>query len=264
MNKLVLFALSALFAAALARGDDQISNAQTVLKTQGFYYGEVDGKFSPETSAALKRYQIRNGLDVTGTLTQQTLQALGLVAGKPRSAPAPAPPPPPSVAAKPAPAASKPPINLRRNDSVVESDRDFLRREDSAPASDDPSVVPPPAPLDTPATSADHFADVFARTPFANAPLEVQQSTVRKAQTFLARNGHYRETIDGEPGPAFEEALLTYQRRARLPLTGRLDLETLNKMRLLPGRSSGPPLQPFSSQPRSGSPSTTFRGIWID
>ncbi|HEX8297069.1 MAG TPA: peptidoglycan-binding domain-containing protein, partial [Chthoniobacteraceae bacterium] len=96
-----------------------------------------------------------------------------------------------------------------------------------------------------------------------SAPLQLQQSTLRKVQMLLARQGHYRDPIDGQPGPATEEAVLAYQRRARLDLTGQLDLETLATMRLLPGRG-GPPMQRFRSPTRRGGGSTAIRGVWVD
>jgi peptidoglycan hydrolase-like protein with peptidoglycan-binding domain len=61
-----------------AFGDELVKNAQSELKSQGFYYGEVTGINSPETVAAVKRYQIRNGLEVTGTLSNETLMPWGL------------------------------------------------------------------------------------------------------------------------------------------------------------------------------------------
>lgn len=243
-----LFALAALGTAVFslhAVADDVTRNAQTELKKQGFYYGEADGSLSAETSAAIKRYQIRNGLEVTGTLTQGTLSALGL------------------APASPAPAA---PSTAPR---VSESDRQFLQRStpsprvqpapapDVAPESEPPIRVTPVPPVAPPPDAG--LAGIFARTPFSNAPREVQTSTLRKAQSFLAREGYFREPIDGVATPALEEALLSYQRRARLPLTGRLDLETLSAMRLLPGRG-GPPLQPFNAD----SGRRVLRGIWVE
>lgn len=232
-------AISLLLALALplaAAASEQLRNVQTELKTQGFYYGEINGQQTPETTAALRRYQIRNGLEVTGTLDQTTLDALGLGRG---SAPVPQenPPPAPAVAPSPAP---RPP------DPIVKSDKDFLRREQTQrpapapeppPAPADPSIVAPPAPLDPP--SAD-LPVLFGGTPYATAPRSVQESTLRRAQTILASRRHYRGAIDGAPGPDTEEALLSYQHSQRLPLTGRLDLETLSSLRLLPGRRSQP------------------------
>lgn len=309
MKTKLFCALVTLSFAAAAFADDQVRNVQTELKSQGFYYGDVDGQSGPEMTSALRRYQIRNGLEVTGTLTPETLSSLGMIASKPKQA-------------APAPVAkASPPVNIRRNETVEESDRAFLQREENknrnrnntantdesaattpptpayrdpsiprqrdpaagvyrdpspsggfhdpgAPASRDlppprdpsPSVIPPPAPLDAP--SAD-FPVLFSGTPYANAPVTVQQDTLRRAQSILADRGYYRDIVDGLPGPATEEALLTYQRSARLTLTGRLDLDTLSELRLLPRDNSGgaPGLQ-FGFEFRAGH--HFFHGVWTD
>ena len=98
---------------------------------------------------------------------------------------------------------------------------------------------------------------LFAQTPYATAPLEVQQRTLRNAQATLASRGFYRDIIDGLPGPATEEALLSYQRAARLTLTGRLDLATLSALRLLPGRAV---LRRSAPEPTQ----RVYRGIWVN
>jgi peptidoglycan hydrolase-like protein with peptidoglycan-binding domain len=257
MNRSSLSILLALALPLAAAAADQLRDVQTELKTQGFYYGELNGQNSPETVAAIRRYQIRNGLEVTGTLTKETLDALG-IAGAPAREPAPAP------VATPKP---RPPTTLRRSEPVENNDRDFLRREEAArptpqpappPAgSYDPSVVAPPAPLDPP--SAD-FPVLFAETPYATAPREVQEATLRRAQEILLNRGFYRAAVDGLPGPATEEALLSYQRSVRMPLTGRLDLQTLSSLRLLPGRSQVP-IRGIVREP-SG-PQRVYRGIIV-
>ena len=58
--------------------DDLTRAIQQRLKDQGFYYGEVDGQGGDETSAAIRRFQIRYGLKVTGQLNDETLRSLGL------------------------------------------------------------------------------------------------------------------------------------------------------------------------------------------
>jgi len=298
MKTKLFCALATLTFAVSAFADDQVRNVQTELKNQGFYYGDVDGQSGPEMTSALRRYQIRNGLEVTGTLTPETLSAMGMVASKPK---------------QPAPAKASPPVNIRRNETVEDSDRAFLEREENkdrnrnrtanpdepastpptpayrdpsipshrdagtpgvyrdpapsggfhnpgTPPSRDPSpsVITPPAPLDAP--SAD-FPVLFAGTPYANAPVTVQQDTLRRAQSILADRGYYRDIVDGLPGPATEEALLTYQRSTRLTLTGRLDLDTLSELRLLPRDNSGSGLQ-FGFEFHSGH--HVFRGVWVD
>ena len=254
-----LLALPLLLAAA-AFADDQVRGVQAELKAQGFFYGDVNGQTSPETVAAVRRYQIRNGLEVTGTLTKETLDALR-GAGKP--APQVAPPPAPKPAT-PAPA-RKPPTDLRKDESADDADRAFLEHEEArrrtspppyAPTEPrDPSVLRPPAPLDAP---GDDFPVLFARTPYANAPRSLQQQTLLRAQRILASRGFYRDIVDGLPGAATEEALLSYQRAARLTLTGRLDLETLSALGLLPGRGF-----PRGAEP-APAPQRVYRGIWVN
>jgi len=248
--------LLALTAALPLHADDRIRDVQTELKTQGFYYGEINGSYSTETTAALRRYQIRNGLEVTGTLTDETTKSLGIGAAPgPKSEPVPEP-------RKTTPHGKAP---------TAENDRNFLQREEArrpaqppviAPAPrppvDDDSVDPAPRRFDPP--SAD-LPMLFTDTPYANAPREVQEFTLRRAQSQLANRGLYRAPIDGETGPATEEAILSYQRSARLPLTGRLDLQTLSALRLLPGRSPVP-LKGFLA-PRGPSEPPVYRGIWV-
>ncbi|HAK07493.1 MAG TPA: hypothetical protein DCO65_09575, partial [Spartobacteria bacterium] len=55
--------------------DQTIANAQQVLKDQGFYYGEITGEKNADTTAAIRRYQIRNGLPITGELNDETLRS---------------------------------------------------------------------------------------------------------------------------------------------------------------------------------------------
>jgi hypothetical protein len=51
---------------------------QTELTQLGYYNGPVDGIFGPTTRDAVAKYQIDNQLDVTGSLSPDTLQSLGV------------------------------------------------------------------------------------------------------------------------------------------------------------------------------------------
>jgi hypothetical protein len=51
---------------------------QTRLLNLGYYKGSVDGVFGPSTRDAVANYQIANQLNVTGSLSPDTLQSLGL------------------------------------------------------------------------------------------------------------------------------------------------------------------------------------------
>ncbi|MDD5350260.1 MAG: peptidoglycan-binding domain-containing protein [Chthoniobacteraceae bacterium] len=204
MNKLLLLsALAVTLAAPLAQADDAVRNAQTTLRDTGFYTGPVDGELNDATKAALRRYQIRNQMEPSGELTAETSAALAKEAS-PAPAPAPeaAPVPPPAPEAVPAPAAPVPP-----------------------PA---PVAPVPPPPADP------GYAAVFARSPYENAPVEIQRRTVRDAQALLGQRGFYKGAPDGLPGPGFQKALLRFQAERGLPPSGRLDIDTLAGLHLLP------------------------------
>src|SRR6187401_2932773 len=71
----VLGAVGSLFA------DETVRAAQSLLKTAKYYSGEINGNYDSDTAAAVTRYQIRNGLQITGQLDAPTRQALGVDAG---------------------------------------------------------------------------------------------------------------------------------------------------------------------------------------
>src|SRR5207253_9571981 len=112
----IRIAVCILFACAAAiRADEVTAEVQQALKEQGFYYGEINGEKTADTTAAIRRYQIRNGLQVTGELNDETLKSL-------RSHPTTSSPPPLTTA-------TAPPANTpqRREESTEEA-------EPSAPA----------------------------------------------------------------------------------------------------------------------------------
>jgi len=227
----------------LARADQTIESVQQVLKDQGFYYGEITGQMSSDLTAAIRRYQIRGGLQVNGQLNSETLQSLGInssASGQP--------------AAKPA---SPNPIVPRPEQSPVD-------RSNITPA---PLQPFPNTPQDqqvypsNPAVPDTSTAGVLARTPFEAAPPEVQRNVIVTAQIALARRGLYHDEVNGVYGPAMELSLRAYQARAKIPVTGRLDLETLAALRLLPR-----PRQPFYDPSRRRwrhPPGPPVPGEWV-
>jgi peptidoglycan hydrolase-like protein with peptidoglycan-binding domain len=208
-------------AAGLGQGND-ISTAQQKLKDAGFYYGEITGKSDTETSAAIRRYQIRNGLKVTGNLDAETRKSLGLRGGgsstpAPRATPAPTPPPTPV----PMPQMIEP-------EEGVDDLRDL---RDTQPAA--PRQLP-----DEYGEEAMEYdmGGLFDGTPYAAAPPHIQQQLIVSAQVQLARQGLYRSGVDGIFGPGTAAALRAFQSRAGLYVSGRLDVETLEALGLLPGQ----------------------------
>lgn len=80
---LCLLVLS-LAAVGSARADENVRALQNRLKAGGFYFGEVNGRYDKDTAAAVTRYQIRNGLQITGKLDEPTRHALGIAATEPK------------------------------------------------------------------------------------------------------------------------------------------------------------------------------------
>ena len=59
---------------------EQIRKIQQKLNQQGFHAGQVDGKWSSETQAAIRNFQQSKGMKVSGQLDERTLDELGLEA----------------------------------------------------------------------------------------------------------------------------------------------------------------------------------------
>lgn len=57
---------------------EQIMTAQKMMKEKTMYSGEETGKLDDATREALKKYQEANGVKVTGTLNQMTLEKMGI------------------------------------------------------------------------------------------------------------------------------------------------------------------------------------------
>jgi peptidoglycan hydrolase-like protein with peptidoglycan-binding domain len=229
----------------LVRADQLVESVQQALKDEGFYYGEVSGEMNANLTAAIRRYQIRNGLQVTGELNDATLQSLGIKSsGATR---------PTTKAASPTPAAGTLPSEPPPDETQTASPAPPVQPFSNAPQNQQVFPSTPMGPGTSPGA-------VFANTPFQSAPPAVQRNVIVSAQIALSRYGLYREQIDGIYGPAMELSLRAYQARTRLPVTGRLDLETLAALRLLPG-----PRQPFYNPYRHRMrppPGPPIRGQW--
>ena len=229
----------------LVRADQLVESVQQTLKDEGFYYGEVNGDMNANLTAAIRRYQIRNGLPVTGELNDETLRSLGIKSSG-SSHPA-------TKAASPTPAADAVPGGAPSDQAETESPAPPVQPFSRGPQNQQVFPSTPMGPGTSPTA-------VFADTPFATAPPAVQRNLIVSAQITLARYGLYREQIDGIYGPAMELSLRAYQARTRLPVTGRLDLETLTALRLLPG-SHQQFYNPYRKRMRPP-PGPPIRGQW--
>jgi peptidoglycan hydrolase-like protein with peptidoglycan-binding domain len=227
--------------AGVLRADQIISQVQQALKEQGFYYGDVTGAKTSDTTAAIRRYQIRNGLQITGEIDAETLHSLGLGKGRVEATPAPQPAVPPSEEEAP--------------------------RDGEEPPTQSAEIYPPPhgpvyqpGPGYAPAAPAARVSpNVFAGTPYEMAPPDLQRHVIIGAQTLLTRWGYYHSGIDGEFGLGTFAAVRAFQARSGVAPSGRLDMATLAALGLLPGQRAPGYVMP----PRRYFNRPVYRGEWI-
>ena len=210
MKRTLLTLATMLWVSVSALADQTTESVQQTLKDQGFYYGDVTGQKNADTTAAIRRYQIRNGLQITGEMDAETLRSLGIGLSAAK-----APPPLPSAT----------------------PDTSDLRAPEAAQPSPPPSQRPEGIDqMPGPHGLQPETGGVFDETPYAIAPPDLQRHVIVGAQTLLARRGLYRSAIDGVYGAGTAFAVRAFQSRVGIPPTGRLDMETLAALGLLPGQ----------------------------
>lgn len=69
---LLLIVPSPLFA------DEPTRSVQEQLRNRNLYFGDVDGRMNAELRGALKRYQVRKSLEVTGEIDEETAKSLNV------------------------------------------------------------------------------------------------------------------------------------------------------------------------------------------
>jgi peptidoglycan hydrolase-like protein with peptidoglycan-binding domain len=233
MKKALVLLLGVSLAGSLW-ADDLTRALQQQLKDQGFYYGEVDGQPGDETTAAIRRYQIRHGLKVTGQLNDETLRSLHLspnTGNNGNQGPLPG-------------RQAQPPQDQGPSPGQEPDENDYRQppgRYDRGPSPDSedyrearpPSFAPPKIVMSLP--------ELFGGTIYERAPGQVQENVLYAVQGELVRRGLFRGAIDGNPGPATTEAIVRLQVEDGLQVNGRLDNETLDDLQAFPGERNGPP-----------------------
>jgi peptidoglycan hydrolase-like protein with peptidoglycan-binding domain len=185
----------------LVRADETVRSVQQSLKDQDLYYGNITGDKSAETSAAIRRYQIRSGLKVTGEMDPETLHSLNVNSGSASSQPG-----------------SKSAVN--QSNSVRPDPNSRIGQNSSPPSSTEPNRQPEPRQALPGAPNQPVPYPISKRMAFA----EVQRQLISR--------GYYRGHIDGKYGRQTAFALLAFQSGMGLPPTGHLDTSTLNALGL--------------------------------
>ena len=180
------------------RSDDSIVAANS--QEAGFLLRRRHGEKSIETTAAIRRYQIRNGLQVTGELNDETLRSVksssNSVAAESR---------PDSKPAVSQPSSGGPDVNARVSHG-----------------SPPPSFNQPDRPLEA--------NPLYGASFYRSAPSRGNRRIIAGAQYQLMSRGYYRGRVDGNYGRQTAFAVRAFQSTAGLTPTGRLDTETLEAL----------------------------------
>jgi peptidoglycan hydrolase-like protein with peptidoglycan-binding domain len=234
--KATITLIMAVCVVGLARADETTQSVQQALKNQGVYYGKVTGDKNSETGAAIRRYQIRTGLQVTGEINPETLQSLN-VSSK-------------SNAASSSQSASKP--------AIAQSSPAPL--DQSAPVAQNSS----PQSAQSPGESQRQLGSTsnFSGAPYTSPPQRINKRlAVAEVQRQLMSRGYYQGSVDGRSGRRTALALRAFQSQSGLPPTGRLDMNTLQTLGLTEQNLAY--LQPASRQYETWIPITKFKhGKW--
>jgi peptidoglycan hydrolase-like protein with peptidoglycan-binding domain len=217
--------------AGLVRADQTIQSVQQTLKDQGFYYGNVTGDKSAETTAAIKRYQIRNGLQVTGEINPEILRSLNVNSNQAASS---------QPASKPA--VTQPNIPRPEENSQV--------AQNTLPASSS-----------EPDRQRGSTSDLSGAA-YTSPPQRINKRlVVAEVQRQLMSRGYYQGSVDGRSGRRTALAMRAFQLQSGLPPTGRLDISTLQTLGLSDQNLAY--FQPASRQYETWIPITKFKhGKW--
>lgn len=159
--------------------DEQTRRVQEELRKRNLYFGDVDGRKTPELAGALHHYQERKGFTPTGDLDAETLHSLGL-------APAPTPGRQAIAQASASPEQALPDVTVLRSDT---------QRSGSPHLAAAATVAGSPPPPILEATESPSAPD--GRFPAA-AVREFIESYLRDAETndLPAEMGYYGEPLD--------------------------------------------------------------------
>ena len=233
MKRAILHLVVTLCVIGSVRADQTVQSVQQALKDQGFYYGNVTGEKSAETTAAVRRYQIRNGLQVTGEINPETLRSLNVS----------------SNAASSSHPTSKSAVT-QQNTSTV--------RPVETPRLDQNSAQQPPS-------AADHQPEMNPTFPGAlyqlASPRMNRRMIIAEVQRQLISRGYYQGRIDGSYGRRTAFALRAFQFGSGLPPIGHLDTSTLNALGI--SNETLASLQPAPRQYETSMPVMKFKhGKW--
>ena len=212
------------------RADQTTQSVQQALADQGFYYGNATGEKSAETTAAIRRYQIRNGLQVTGQVDSETLRSLKANSNSPSAS------------------------QSTSNPAVTQSDS--VRRDDAAKVGQNSQFAPRSEGGEFESNAA------YSSAYYKPAPSRAdKRMVVAELQRQLMTRGYYRGSIDGRYQRRTALAVRAFQFASGLSPTGHVDTSTLDALGLSDQNLAS--VQPTARPDENWVPITKFKhGKW--
>lgn len=189
--------------AALGQTQDEIRQAQTILKEKGLDPGTSDGVMTQQTRTAIMVFQRQNNLKATGTLNRQTREALGLS----------------SQGSTTGQTGSQSGQTGSTNRGGTTGD---MSGGSQAGATGQPGTTTGQGTTGTTGETSSQTTGMTGRHAGQHS-----KERVREVQTALQGKGLDPGPIDGIMGPKTKSALQQFQQQNNLSVTGRIDQRTL-------------------------------------
>lgn len=242
-------------------GNARMFAVQKKLFELNLFSGTIDGYYGPKTADAIRAFEQRNGMKLTGSTDEAVMKAIlasdpsGRIP-QPASTPAPAPAPvQPQAALAPAPQPALLATTLPQQNQAVARLPELSPAEqvfddvaqtaantiDSIIAAVDTSRTPPqamanppvptvnvattqamPAPVAQAAATTAPAPQPLVNTTIARTPPANDTELVTQIQRGLASLGFFQSQVDGKPGPETARAIREFESFHRYKMTGQV------------------------------------------
>jgi len=192
-----------------------VETAQQLMKQLGISTGKIDGKLGPNTQAAVKEFQKKEGLDTTGQVDPTLISKMEkAVAALPTPTPAPTVTPEPKVTISDADA-ELPSLKEMEISKADDPDALVVRKQTSR---DEKAVEKKKAEIAT--------APAKPKVDPGPVPTLKNMKDVKKLQAQLKEAGTYSGDVDGKWGDLTRSAMRAFQEKVGIEVTGKPNKET--------------------------------------
>jgi len=205
-------------------GDGPITHSdvltlQKKLQDLGYFNGDVDGFYGPQTADAIREFEKAYGLEAVGALTPETLARVAAADGTPKPV------------AEPAPAPEPTPMPLEVVETPVEDTASVEQPVVDLEPAETPSQNLPKRLQGDPLTVIANKVATTARKAILESQPTEDQELVENVQRGLASLGFLQGRIDGVAGEATAKAIRNFEVYYNYDVTGSATPELLDLLK---------------------------------